>query len=154
MNPAHRRESRDNPPMDENDPVDDGEHVYRRIHAAFFVASLPVPIQSPAFRPTSNDTTGHSCFREQFLQRPEDAFVNLPPDKAANYYLARLAVSDLRRLGLTVVPEPVREGPPGHAVVPELSWGSYQADKRRWKPILVELAKLASAAIIHRPAAS
>ena len=28
---------------------------------------------------------------------------------------------------------------------------AYQADKARWKPVLFELAKLASAAIVHQP---
>ncbi len=60
---------------------------------------------------------------------------------------------ELRNLGLTVVPEPVPAGRPGHAVIPELSWGAYQANKLHLKGILVDLARLASADIVYRPSA-
>jgi hypothetical protein len=53
-------------------------------------------------------------------------------------------------LGLTVEPDPVPGGPPGHAVIPQLSWQAYQSQKQHWKPILVELAKLASSDIVHQ----
>jgi hypothetical protein len=32
-----------------------------------------------------------------------------------------------------------------------LSWQAYQAAKQRLKQVLVELAKLASAAVVHQP---
>jgi hypothetical protein len=137
--------------MDERDPVDDGEFVYRRIHRAFLNPTAPIPIQFPAFRPTPYDTTGLSVFRARFLVQPQDTLADAAPGKAKDYYVARLAVRDLRSLGLTVVPEPDPAGPLGHAVIAELSWSAYQAQKQRWKPILVELAKLASADIVHRP---
>jgi hypothetical protein len=137
--------------MDEHDPVDDGEFVYRRIHRTFLDPSMSIPIQFPAFRPTQNDTTGLSVFRACFLVQPQDTLANVAADKAKDYYVARLAVRDLRNLGLTVVPEPVPGGPLGHAVIPELSWPAYQGQKQLWKPIVVELAKLASADIVHRP---
>ena len=137
--------------MDEHDPVDEGEFVYRRIHRAFLDPTAPIPIQFPAFRPTANDATGLSFFRACLLGQPQDALANVPPEKARDYYVARLPVHDLRNLGLTVVPEPDSSGPLGHAVVPELRWADYQAQKQRWKPVLVELARLASADIVHRP---
>ena len=107
-------------------------------------------MQSLAFRPNQNDTTGLSVFRASFL-RPEDTLANVEPAKRNDYYVVRLAVADLRALGLTVVAEPDPQGPPGHGVIPELSCVAYQADKARWKPVLFELAKLASAAIVHQP---
>jgi hypothetical protein len=137
--------------MDEHDPLEDGELLYRRIHRTFLDPSVPIPIQLPAFRPTANDTTGLSLFRARFLAQPQDALANLAPDKAKNYYVTRLVVRDVRSLGLTIVPEPIPGEPPGHAVIPELSWVSYQAQKQQWKPLLAELAKLASAAIVHQP---
>jgi hypothetical protein len=139
--------------MDEHEAVEDGEFIYRRIHRTFLDPRAPIPIQLPAFRPTANDNTGLSFFRAGFLAQPQDALANLAPDKAKNYYVARLAVLDVRRLGLTVVPEPIPGEPPGHVVIPELSWASYQAQEQHWKPLLVELARLASAAIVHQPAA-
>ncbi len=111
--------------MDEHDAVDDGEVVYRRIHRLFIVPSVQILIQFPAFRPTANDSTGLSVFRSRFLLQPEDALANVAPDKIKHYYVARLAVRDLRNLGLTVVPERNPGGPPGHAVIPELSWAAY-----------------------------
>jgi hypothetical protein len=53
---------------------------------------------------------------------------------------------------LTVLAAPDPSGPSGHAVIPELSWPAYQADKQRLKPIQLELARLASAELVHHPA--
>jgi hypothetical protein len=131
-------------------PVDESEFVYRRIHRSYYRDDLAIPTQPVAFRPNANDTTGLSVFRAN-LVRAEDTLANVDASKRSDYYVARLAVRDLRRLGLTVVPEPDPNGPPGHAVIPELSWQSYQANKHHLKQIQVELAKLASAAIAHRP---
>jgi hypothetical protein len=136
--------------MDERDPVDDSEFVYRRIHVSFVNPAVPIPVQLPAFRPNANDVTGLSVFREAFVS-PADTLAAVDVAKVKEYYVARLAVASLRNLGLSVRPEPVPGGPLGHAVIPELSWQAYQADKRRWKPIIAELAKLASADIVHRP---
>jgi hypothetical protein len=134
--------------MDENQLVDDGEMVYRRIAGVYYNPTLPIPVQREAFRPTEHDTSGLSVLRANFA-RPEDTLAHLDPAKAKGYHVARLAVCDLRKLGLTVLPEPISGGPPGHAVIPELSWPAYEADKQRLKQTQIELAKLASAAIVH-----
>jgi hypothetical protein len=136
--------------MDENQPVDASEFVYRRIHRTYYQAGLPIPIQPAAFRPNPNDTTGLSVFRSALVQ-PADTLANIEFGKRNNYYVARLAVEDLHRLGLSVEPEPDPDGPLGHAIIPELSWEAYQSDKQRLKQVQVELAKLASAAIVHQP---
>jgi len=137
--------------MDELDPVDDAEFVYRRIHRTFFDKNAPIPVQFPAFRPNVNDSTGLSVFRALFVQ-PAQTVANIDPAKANEYLVARLLVQDLLRLGLTVAPEPAGDEAPGHAVIPQLSWDAYRADKQKWKPILVELAKLASKDLVHLPA--
>jgi hypothetical protein len=131
-------------------PVADDEFVYRRIPQNFYLPGFRPAVQTFAFRPNQNDTTGLSVFRAGFL-RPEDTLANVDPAKRNSYFVARLAVADLRALGLTVVADPDPNGPAGHAMIPELSWPAYQADKPRCKPILFELAKLASAAIVHQP---
>lgn len=136
--------------MDEHDPVDEGEYVYRRIPRVYCDLGLPIPIQREAFRPSAKDDIGLSVFRANFAQ-PLDTLVNVDPAKAKDYFVAQLLVSDIVKLGLTVKPDPLPGGPPGHAVIPELSWPAYQADKQNLKAILVELAKLASAAIVHLP---
>ena len=136
--------------MDENDPVDDGEFVYRRIHPTFYDPSQPIPVRLLAFRPSEQDAAGLSVLRAQFA-RPQDVLANRDPAKMAGYYVARLAVRQLRALGLSVIPDPIPGGPAGHAVIPELACDSYQNNKKQWKPVLTELAKLASADIVLGP---
>ena len=134
--------------MDEHDPVDDSEFVFRRIHRNFFNASMPIPIRVGAFRPNPNDTTGLSVVRAAFGP-PAGMLALIDPIRASDYYIAQLSVADLRNLGLTVTPDPVSGGPVGHAVIPELGWPAYQSQKQSLKPVLVELTKLASANIVH-----
>jgi len=136
--------------MDEHEPVEDSEFFYRRIHPNHFDAGLAIPVTREAFRPTEKDTIGLSVLRAG-IAKPSDTLANLDQEKAKKYYVARLPVSELRKLGLTVVPNPISGGPPGHAVIPEISWDNYQAQKNHWKPILLALAKLASANIVHWP---
>jgi hypothetical protein len=136
--------------MDDHEPVKDDEVVYRRIHASFFDPSIPTRIRREVFRPSHNDDTGLSVFRAAFVQ-PAGPLVDIDASKQNDYYVVRLAVVDLHRLGLTVVPDPDPAGPLGHAIIPELSWPAYQADKQRLKQVQLELAKLASTAIVHQP---
>ena len=74
---------------------------------------------------------------------------NRDPAKVRGHRVARLAVVRLRPLGLSVRPEPVPGGPPGHAVIPELAWDTYEANKAQWKPVVFELARLASGEIVY-----
>jgi hypothetical protein len=134
--------------MDQNDPVEDDEVVYRRIHRSFYDAAISPPIRSEAFRPNNNDNTGLSVFRAHFVQ-PFDTLINIEPGKRNDYFVARLAVAELKKLGLTIVPEP--GGPPGHAVIPELSWQAYHASKKSLKVVQFELAKMASTSIVLAP---
>jgi hypothetical protein len=136
--------------MDEHQAVDASELVYRRIPRIYYQAGLPIPIHPAAFRPNQSDATGLSVFRAAFVPSA-DILANIEAAKRNNYHVARIAVQDLHRLGLTVIPEPDPNGPLGHAIIPELSWQAYQADKQRLKQVQVELAKLASAAIVHQP---
>jgi hypothetical protein len=64
--------------MDENEPVDDSELVYRRIHPNYFDPALPVPVEPEAFRPSRNDATGLSVVRARFAQ-PRDTLANREP---------------------------------------------------------------------------
>src|SRR5438874_2492703 len=114
--------------MDEHEPVDGSEFVYRRIHPKFYNSALAIAVLLEAFRPNRNDTSGLSVLRARFAQ-PQDTLAEGDPAKVAGYYVARLAVRDLQDLGLTVKPEPLPGGPPGHAVIPQLSWPGYEADK-------------------------
>lgn len=135
--------------MDELEPVDESEFVYRRVHPDFFDPILPIPVKREAFRPSGSDATGLSVFRAGF-SNPIDT-LPVDPLKAKGYYVVRVSVRDLAVFGLTVRPDPLPDGPAGHCVIPELSWPAYQAQKEKSKPILLELAKLASRDIVHRP---
>ncbi len=135
---------------DELQPVDEGEFVYRRIPQKFYDPELPVPIPPLAFRPNQNDTTGISVFRSRFV-KPAETLTGVDADKRNTYFVAQLAVSDLRKLGLTVLPEPDPNGPAGHAVIPELNWKAYQANKRDLREIQLRLGKLAGEGIVLRP---
>jgi hypothetical protein len=137
---------------DQSSPVDDSEFVYRRVHRSFVDEALALPIQPAAFRPNPNDTTGLSVFRARFVQ-PADTLTAVPEAKRGEYVIARIAVRDLLRLGLSLKPDPDPDGPPGHAIIPELSWPAYSADKKHLKVVQLELATLASRDIVHRPTA-
>ncbi len=133
----------------EDDPLDDGEAVLRRIPAAYYKADLPVPVAPEAFRPSSQDEYGLSVFREACLATPADCLKVIPDEeKRKSFRIARLRVTDLTRLGLTLKPDP-RPDVPGHMLIPELNLSSYNAKKARWKPIQFELAKLASRDIVY-----
>jgi hypothetical protein len=137
--------------MDERDPVGEAEFVFRRIHQNVLNPNTQILVQFPAFRPNKNDVTGISVFRTHF-GHPADTLAEIDPSKAKDYAVARLAVRDLQKLGLSVTPDPLPTGPRGHALIPELSLAAYQARKQDFKLILIELARLASADIVHHPA--
>lgn len=80
--------------------------------------------------------------------------VSVDPAKLKDNYVARLSVLALRNLALFVQPNPLPDGPPGHAVIPELTWAAYSAHKEHWETIFLRLALLASADIVHRPGRS
>ena len=67
--------------MDELQPVEDGEFVYRRIHPKFYKAAAPVSILYEAFRPSRSDDAGLSVIRARFAQ-PEDDFRNAVTQRA------------------------------------------------------------------------
>jgi hypothetical protein len=75
--------------MDEHDPVQDDEFVYRQIHRSFYDASVPTLIRSEAFRPSRNDDTALSVFRAAFVQ-PVDTLANIDATKHNDYFVAAL----------------------------------------------------------------
>jgi len=60
-------------------------------------------------------------------------------------------VRALHALNLTVVADDQPDGPPGHALIPELTLSAYERNKEALKAVLVELARLASQDIVHSP---
>ena len=69
------------------------------------------------------------------------------PEKKSKYYVCRLAVRDLNRLGLTVIADPDSEDVPGHCLIPELSRSSYEREYERCAEVGHELAVLGGATL-------
>jgi hypothetical protein len=114
------------------------ECVLRRIHQNHCDPALPVAIFLAAFRPTHADTAGLSVFRENEISSEQVAASGRKPDE---YFVARLHVEDLQALGLSVVRDDLPLGPPGHALIPEISAHAYQNDKEKCKALMIELAR-------------
>jgi hypothetical protein len=132
-------------------PVRPDEFVLRHIHKNHCSADVPRIVHLAAFRPSREDATGLSVFREAYLSAAQVAALGR---KTGEYVVVRLSVEALARLGLTVVPDDEPNSPPGHAVIPQLNVAEYERDKQRLKDILLELARQATQAIVLEPEAS
>ncbi len=96
--------------------------------------------------PNNGDTEGISVFRENFTTPDE---IDLATEKPGEYFIARLRVYDLNKLGLTVVPDPLKGQPQGHALIPELRLAEYKS-KRNWA-IETQKSMADLAQVIHNP---
>jgi hypothetical protein len=134
----------------ESEPVADDEFVLRFVWHAFFRPGAELCVLPRAFHPRDDETTGISVYRVACLDRPADVLSVIAPEKRNSYYLAALAVADLRSLAITVVPDPIPEVR-GHALLSEVNSTAVAADKGKWKPILEALARLASRNMIPIP---
>lgn len=123
-------------------------YVLRLIPKAWYKANLPIPFEWLAFKPTDKDVDGVSVYQAELITPAQLAASGRKP---GTYYVVRLSVRALRSLKLMIVPT---DGPlPGHAVIPELRWSAYEANKQSAKELMLELAKLASQNIVHTPTA-
>lgn len=129
-------------------PIQAEEFILRRVHHNHVDPGPPIAVNYTAFRPTPDDTAGLSVFREQYSTAAQVAAAGRKPGE---YYVVRLSVRDLQRLNLTVVPDEQPGGPPGHALVPELSVDSCKRDRARWREVQVRLAELANQNVVHAP---
>src|SRR5436305_14444134 len=109
------------------DPVRADEFVLRRVHKNHCSADRPRAVHLAAFRPSREDASGLSVFREAYISAAQVAASGRKRDE---YVVVRLAVQDLARLGLTVLPDEEVESVPGHAVIPQLSLTEYERDKQ------------------------
>lgn len=132
----------------ESCPVTPGEYILRLIPRVYYDPSLQEsPIQDQSFRPNKRDTDGISFSRLDFVTRRQRGIKARNPGA----YIATLKVADLIKLGLNPIPSPVPDDLPGHVVIPELSYANYAADKTKYKPILLQLAKLAASRPLFGP---
>jgi len=132
---------------DQQDPISSDEYVLRRIpkDKSRYDPSLNDPVQRVAFEPSKWDVDGISVFRELFVSAAALAKAGTNDN---GYCVARLSVSNLIALGLTIVPDTRNDQPPGHAIIPELSISEMKQNKTKCKEIQRELAKLAGRNII------
>lgn len=132
---------------DQQDPISPDEYVLRRIpkDKNRYDPSLNEPVQRIAFEPSKWDIDGISVFRERFVSATDLAKAGTNNN---GYCVARLSVSNLFALGLTIVPDPRDDQPPGHALIPELSISEMKQNKTKCKETQRELSKLAGRNII------
>lgn len=133
-----------------NEGIDPEEMLLRRVarQPGQYEPHLDPSLTRGAFTPNRQDHDGLSLFREALISASTLAHAARRP--ASDYVVARLRVSDVMTLGLSVVPCPDPGGLPGHVAIPELSLTHYSDS--RLKPSLKEaslsLAKLASRDVI------
>lgn len=99
----------------QHDPISDDEFLLRRVLRGDVDVNLPVPVQREGFRPTTRDIDGISLFRERFVSPSEVANGNKGPTE---YYVIRLRASDIRGLGLSILPDVKDDQLPGHSLIP------------------------------------
>jgi hypothetical protein len=130
------------------EPIAEGEFVLRRVHRNHCSVGLPRTVHFAAFRPSREDISGLSVFREKYVSAAEVAASGRRPGE---YFVTRLPVKALHDLGLTIVPDVDAAAPRGHALIPELTHSAYERDKQRLKDVLLSLALLAGRAVVHQP---
>jgi hypothetical protein len=142
--------------IDERLPVGPDELILRRVR--FFDPTLDIPVDRQSFKPvkpkpekgTQGDADGISVFREACGATPAMLLEAISdPLKRRMYCVARLRIVDLSALGLEVTPDPDSTGPPGHALIPHLSWANYEKDEAWGIEVTLALAKLASERIVY-----
>lgn len=135
----------------ESDLVGDEEAILRRIPASPAYVDLDPGAEQAvsrlAFQPhKENDTDGLSVYRRLFLSPRAVAATREKPS-----FVAELLAARIRGLGLSVEPDPLVSGPPGHALIPELTAEMRKNDPERCKQLQLELALIASERIVHTP---
>ena len=135
---------------DEDEPVTHDEVVLRLIWGQFFRDGTIPKISPKAFLPKSGEADGISVFRVVCLADPLDVMRVIAEEKREKYGIARLAVSELSAMGLTVSPARI-ESIPGHAVVPELNIVAVDVDKEQCEDWLEALAEIAARDVIRKP---
>ena len=143
----------------ESDPITDDEWLLRRIPAVR-VRLNKTPIISPnAFEPLMPgpkvrhpDIDGINLYRMACLSDPNEVLATVDPSRHSEFAIARIPISLIKMLQLTVVPI-FDSRVPGHVVIPELSTNFYNSNEPRFKIILAHLAAVASepANLLLRP---
>ena len=128
------------------DQVGVNEIVLRRIVKDIIYIKLTPPyiVERVAFNPSKRDIDGISLFRETLSSVQEVAVAGANPK---GYFVARLRVSDIYALGLTLVPT---DGPlPGHVIIPEINWNIRKTLRDRLQEYTIALANMASNNVVE-----
>lgn len=144
--------SSDDSGPDENAPVLASEYILRRIlnDQQYIITDREISVTPHAFRPTDKDVNGISVFRKLFISANEVARLGT---NEKGYYVSELLTEELMQSNMSVIPDPLDpDSPdyiPGHSAIPELSRSAYKADKKTVKALMLQLATIASNAIVH-----
>jgi len=137
----------------ETEPISDDEWLLRRVHIQMFRTDV-TPLSPNAFRPVTKgthvDNAGISLFREACQQNSEDILRLMSPERQADNGIVRLRVSDLKKIKLSVVADPISDIP-GHVVIPELNAQVYENDKKSLLPVMAQLAEIGNDNILRWP---
>ncbi|MCP4764745.1 MAG: hypothetical protein GY875_00575 [Gammaproteobacteria bacterium] len=135
--------------MDQNDPIEPGEFILRRVpyskNNLLVDIDSAVPVTAGCFSPTSDDTEGISVFREKFVSGKEVAD-RYREDKQKECYIIRINVDDLE--GIVTIEQSPSDYLEGHAHIPELN----VLDKNQCRAIRPKITKkLTIDNVIHWP---
>lgn len=125
--------------LPDSDAVADDEVILRRIpRSKSWYNPATKQLEDEAFAPLRNDKDGISVSRRRSDGNPSfltDAQVGISGLSKSGYFVAALRVRDVRRLGLSVIPDPIPPGNPdglpenpGHALIPELNYADKETD--------------------------
>jgi hypothetical protein len=134
----------------EDEPITPDELVVRCIWNFHYKPALAAPVVREAFEPRKDETDGISVYRLACLTSFEQALGAFAEDKRHQYAIALLPVSEIEKLGLTVVPAKI-ERVPGHAVIPELNIAAFLQDRAKSRGIQKELTAIANRNIVRGP---
>ena len=126
----------------EKEAISSDEWVVRCIWLTRFRQTVPITISPGAFEPRNDEVSGISVFRLACVTDPSEILSVFAEEKRPKYGLVKILVSDLNRLGLSVISD-LRSPIPGHALIPELTIQSHNSDKTKWRMAEQNLADLA-----------
>lgn len=111
--------------MEDGEALDPNEHVLRRVHKT--QVRSDGSLTRGAFTPNAEDIDGISVYREESNGGVNPLRLRQGARKPADEYIVvRLPVHFFQSLALQVVTKSVREGLPGHCVVPDFNYQAYQ----------------------------
>jgi hypothetical protein len=113
--------------VDQTDPISPNEYILRRVpynsNNKLIDPDSEQPASRDAFRPTDMDTDGLSVSRELFVSAEQVAQKYTEENPGKQCWVVRVRARDLfdDSIGVSMVPDPVDDELPGHAIIPEIN---------------------------------